>query len=396
MPDSSTYVRKSKRFPLYRHSNGSWCKRIKRKLHYFGQDKAQALERYNAEREAFEAGRLPSSRASSRTLTVRELLTQVLRHKNNLVDSGDLTLGTYRGYAAAAELIRTEFGDDRHVGDLQSSDFADLRKTISEGRTAKTVSNLITCIRVFFNFAYDEELIDRPIRFKKTFAQPKKLAIRKERDAIGDLSFASSEIRNVLQLCIADHYSDGTRRNPDPQLYAMILIAIQSGMGNADLGCLKFSQVDLKRGWINCPRNKNANPRRFPLWPETIAATKAAIQDRPTPISDKHADFVFITRRDRRPWHVDGQLNSLGLQFRRLLERLKIYRKGRSFYSLRRTFETIASEVDQVACSTIMGHVAGSGDMSALYRQHVKDERLQKVVDHVHGWLFGAKDGGET
>ena len=36
-----------------------------------------------------------------------------------------------------------------------------------------------------------------------------------------------------------------------------------------------------------------------------------------------------------------------------------------------------------------MGHAAGSGDMSAIYRQSVDDDRLQAVVAHVRNWLFG-------
>jgi hypothetical protein len=36
----------------------------------------------------------------------------------------------------------------------------------------------------------------------------------------------------------------------------------------------------------------------------------------------------------------------------------------------------------------IMGHAPHSGDMSAVYRERVTDERLRAVADHVHGWLF--------
>ena len=116
---------------------------------------------------------------------------------------------------------------------------------------------------------------------------------------------------------------------------------------------------------------------------------KKAIKVRPKPASEDDANVVFITRRDRRRWHVDGKLNSLGLQFRRLLERLGLYRERRSFYSLRRTFETIACETDQVATDFIMGHIPPADDMAARYRQKIGDDRLHKVVDHVRGWLFG-------
>jgi hypothetical protein len=34
-----------------------------------------------------------------------------------------------------------------------------------------------------------------------------------------------------------------------------------------------------------------------------------------------------------------------------------------------------------------MGHVDPS--VSAMYREHISDERLEAVSDNVHAWLFG-------
>jgi integrase len=395
MADSTIYVRKSKRFPLYRHTNGSWCKRIAGKLHYFGKDKAEALAAYQ---EFVRTGRKSSSRKVVGQCRIADLLTAFLESKLARVQAGDLALGTYRGYQRTAALIREVFGDTLHVESLQSADMATLYKALTaekenrsgdkSRRRAKTVDNLVTQIRVIFKFAYDEELIDRPVRFSKSLPKPSKKTLRLERAERGDMSFTPAELRQVLDLCLADRYPDGGSRNPDPQLHAMILIAIQSGMGNADLGSLEFSDVDLTNGWIDLLRLKTGNPRRFPLWPETIQAIRKAIEVRPEPADKTDANIVFITRRDRRRWHVDGKLNSVGLQFRRLLERLGLYRERRTFYSLRRTFETVACELDQVATDHIMGHIPPADDMSARYRQKISDERLQKVVDHVRQWLF--------
>lgn len=395
MANSTKYVRKSKRFALYRHANGSWCKRIAGKLHYFGKDKAAAAEAYE---EFQRSGRKTSSRKVVGQCRIADLLTAFLESKLARVEAGDLTAGTYANYKRAAALIREVFGDTLHVESIQSADMATLYKAITaetedeDGektkRRAKTVDNLVTMIRVIFKFAYDEELIDRPVRFSKSLPKPSKKTLRLERAQRGDMSFTPAELRQVLDLCLADRYPDQGVRNPDPQLYAMILIAIQSGMGNADIGSLEFADIDLKNGWIDLLRLKTGNPRRFPLWPETTAAIRKAIEVRPEPASEDDANVVFITRRDRRRWHVDGKLNSLGLQFRRLLERLNLYRERRTFYSLRRTFETVACEVDQVATDLIMGHIPPPDDMSARYRQRISDDRLHKVVTHVRTWLY--------
>lgn len=61
----------------------------------------------------------------------------------------------------------------------------------------------------------------------------------------------------------------------------------------------------------------------------------------------------------------------------------------RSFYDLRRTFQTVADEVrDFVAVRRIMGH-AGAADIADHYRERVGDDRLRAVVEHVRAWVFG-------
>lgn len=63
--------------------------------------------------------------------------------------------------------------------------------------------------------------------------------------------------------------------------------------------------------------------------------------------------------------------------------------EGRTFYDLRRTFQTIGEGGnDLVAVQTIVGHTPTSGDMSSVYRQHVSDDRLLEAANHVRAWLY--------
>jgi hypothetical protein len=39
----------------------------------------------------------------------------------------------------------------------------------------------------------------------------------------------------------------------------------------------------------------------------------------------------------------------------------------------------------------IMGHAPASGDMGAVYRQHVAESALRSVTDYVRCWLFGSE-----
>ena len=59
------------------------------------------------------------------------------------------------------------------------------------------------------------------------------------------------------------------------------------------------------------------------------------------------------------------------------------------FYSLRRTFETIATtaDVSQAVIDHVMGH--GIQSMAAVYRQKIFDQQLRHLGQHVRGWYLG-------
>lgn len=75
--------------------------------------------------------------------------------------------------------------------------------------------------------------------------------------------------------------------------------------------------------------------------------------------------------------------------FRQLCIDTDLHIKGRGFYGLRRTCETIGSEAkDQIALDHIMGHIDSS--MGGVYRQRVGDDRLEAVAEVIRDWLFSS------
>ena len=103
--------------------------------------------------------------------------------------------------------------------------------------------------------------------------------------------------------------------------------------------------------------------------------------------------MVFLTHHGR-PWvrlkaDSSNWIDAVGLEFGKLTKSVGIKKKWNGFYSLRRTFRTIADGAgDQPAAMHIMGHADEDIDMSAIYRQRIDDQRLTAVVNHVHVWLF--------
>jgi integrase len=190
--------------------------------------------------------------------------------------------------------------------------------------------------------------------------------------------FEAAEIQRILEAA-------------SPVLRAMVMLGINCGFGNHDVGTLPVSALDLDAGWVDFPRGKTGIDRRCPLWPETVAAVRAWLKVRPEPADADDAGLVFVTRKGGRWVKPTTTDNPVSKEFRKLLDGLGM-NGHRNFYALRHTFQTIADESgDFVGVRHMMGH-AFNGDISAVYRERVSDARLRKVVDTVRQWLFADAD----
>jgi integrase len=362
-------------FPLYPHATGRWAKRIRGKLYYFGPwaDPQGALSLYLAQRDDLYAGRRP--RRPNEGLTVRELCNRFLNTKSYLVRTGELSQFSWNDYHKTCERVIRVFGKSQLVDDLRVDDFEQLRRDMAKTLGPVSIGNDITRVRVLFKYAYDAELIDRPVRYGPGFKRPSKKAIRVERNKKGPRFFEPNQIRRLIDVA-----SD--------QLAAMTLLGINCGLGNSDIALLTLRSVCLDSGWLDYPRPKTGIMRRAKIWPETIAALSTVIKHRPIAKHGGTDDLVFVTKYGRS-WAKATSDNPITKEFRKLLDVTGIYRPGLSFYALRHTFETVAGESrDQVAVDHIMGHAPHSNDMAAVYRERISDERLIAVADFVRQWLF--------
>jgi integrase len=304
-----------------------------------------------------------------------------LDSKEALVKAGEIAMRTFRGTRRTTDRIVEHFGKRRLVLDLGPRDFEGLRAKLAETLGPVALGNKIQEVRSVFRYAYEAELIDRPVRFGPTFRKPAQRVVRIARAANGVHMFEAAEIRAILGAA-------------DPQLKAAVLLGVNGAMGQQDISDLPETAIDFDGGYISFARGKTGVSRKIPCWPETIAALRAAIEHRPKPRQKAHSGLVFLTRLGR-PWVRDKPTgehqDSLGPEFTKVLRELGLYRRGRGFYDLRRTFQTIADDAgDPVATSAVMGHAPASGDMSATYRQRISDARLRAVVEHVRAWLWPA------
>lgn len=335
-------------FPLYAHAAGVWAKKIRGKVHYFGpwHDWQGALENYLAQKDFLHLGR-PAPPPQD---TVADLLNQFIGGKKQNLEIGDITPSTYKEYIATCDAIHEFFGRSRPLDSLSVPDFQGLRTALAQGET-KTLSPVthkrrLTIARMVFAGS----------PFLKALNAPSSRVLRAARRAKGERLYTAEEIRSLVE-------------HAESEMKGMILLGINCGFGPKDCCTLPTEYADLENGWQTYPRPKTEVMRRCPLWPETIEAL-AAVAERP---------LVFNGRVWNR--HVVAR------EFNKVCGAAGVETQGH--YTLRRTFETIATTADvpQAVIDTIQGHLRN--DMASIYRQRVFNEQLTKCVEHVRGWYLG-------
>jgi integrase len=392
--DNRQAVKPYPEFPLTPHPTGRWCKRIRGKLFYFGsiKDGWQAgLERYKAEIDDLMAGRVPAARNKD-GLRLPDLLNRFLHFKRGLVNTGELTIRSWYDYHQTCERLLKVLGSDRLVEDLKPEDFERLRADYAKTWGPVRIGNEINRARIIFRYGFENDLLDKPIKFGTGFKRPDRKTLRKvrakSRHADGARMFSPDELRRIIAAA------------PQP-MKSMVLLGINGGLNNMDVSTLPLSAVDLDAAIIDFPRAKTGTERRIPLWPETVAAIREWLKIRPEPKNPADNHLVFLTKQ-RRPWYrlgrfvelekggmaVKGVDNPVAKSFRIVLDNLGLNGK-RNFLALRHGFRTIGRGArDREAIDSVMGHTDGS--MAAHYiEDSLPDERLRAVTEYVRAWLFG-------
>jgi integrase len=378
-------------FPLFAHATKRWAKKIRGKLHYFGPwaDPDAALKKYLLQKDALHAGLTPRPAGVSDTRTLAYLCNHFRTYKKRMLATGEIAQCTFDDYVATCERIIAFFGRDRLLIDITVDDLGRYRDHLAQTRKLVALSNEITRCRVLFKHAFDNDLIERPIKYGTAFKKPTAKALGKEREEQGPRMFQAEEIRDMLfgRLVVGEN---GPRLvKAGRSLRAMILLGVNCGFGNHDCAALRISAIDFEAGCHTFSRPKTQAKRKAFLWPETITAIREVLAHRPEPKRPELADRLFLTHRGES-WAKDTSDNPVSKEMAKLIAKMGI-NGHRNFYGLRHTTETIGGEsTDQVSVDYCMGHKRG--DMAESYRDKApSDERLRKVTDTIHAWLFDGK-----
>ena len=254
-----------------RHQSGQWAKKINGACYYFGRwaDADSAEAKYLKERDDLLAGRVPRERQEPGE-TVGALCKKFLEHKRSFLATGEITQRSIDDYERTCAKILIHFGENRHLDDLTPDDFGQFRAALAEGCGPVRLANLVIRVRCVFKFAFDWGLLSSPIRYGGAFSKPKAATLRKERQKKGKRMYTPTQVKAIL-------------KTANKAIKAMTLLGINCGFGNEDCATLPLEVVDLELGWVDYARPKTGVERACPLWPETLAALKEYLAERPAP-----------------------------------------------------------------------------------------------------------------
>ena len=383
-------------FPLFPHANGSWAKKIRGKLHYFGKwsDPDAALQKFLDEEDDLRAGRIPRKRRGD--LTLKRLCNMYLHEREKEVEAGRLTRHTWSDYETVCKRLVDHFGGNRSPGDIQPIEFSGFRRAVEKYRLEDdSLKVFLGKTKAVFSWGRSNLLLKQPVEFGTAFRVRKKKngtangngSVNGETNGAKKKTGVRFTREEILRLM-----ADGFGRTATPeQLRTMVLVAVNCGFGQTDLAELPIDAVDLDGGWIEFPRPKNGNERRAKLWPETVEMLRDYLANyRPNPQPEHaHRLFVRCCGGSWRHYLPSGlTMDYTGRAFAGACKRLKIVRPGLNVYGLRRSFRGVAGEtLDFPAADYVMGHSPQTmGERH--YAGVPDDDRLERVCEHVRQWLF--------
>src|SRR5262249_47568859 len=153
-----------------------------------------------------------------------------LNAKQALVDAGELSPRSWSDYKEACDMLVSHLGKRRLVSDLDPSDFASLRSKTAKRWGPARLGGFVGRVRSVLKYAFAAGLTARPVRTGPGFAPPSRKVLRLHRAKQGPRLFGADEIRRMLDAA-------------GPQLRAMILLGVNCGFGNADVGRLPLAAL---------------------------------------------------------------------------------------------------------------------------------------------------------
>ena len=327
----------------HKHTKQYYVTRGGRRI-YLGSDKDQALRKYHQLGLGFEP--VPEELAPLVVITVKELANRFITAQQANWRNPKATLKCYKDWLG-------RFIKDHprlRAADFTVEKFAMWKLSLKERNySPESINHYLGAVRAMFTFAEDTSIIQLAPKLKRV-----KNEARARTGSTGKPLYALEDLTRLL-------------KQADPQLKAMLILALNCGFGPKDIRDLTWGHIEGAR--VTLPRSKTGICQTYLLWPEArslldnIKQKRAELIVRMAKRKVQHCDngHVFMTRF-WRPWSKDA----VAEQFRKLCKKADVPCYG--FYRLRH------------CASTAMSLVA----TPHVHRKFMRHSQLQQQVTYTH------------
>ncbi len=354
---------RSDKFPLTLHPTGQYCKKIKGKIHYFGSDKKEALQKYLDQAAYLHGYQDNLPKPTSDNMTLKQLCDMYLKYQYSKLQANDLTASHHNEQIGSLNKLLAFLGQNTDVSKISTLDLQSYKRRIQKNHVSVSRLNLhISIMKALFHWARKNDVI---ANIPNIDAVSRGNIVHKEK-----LTFDAEQINKLLSVA-------------DVKMRAMIWLGLNCGFGCTDCAELRWTDLDLVKARVKLPRRKTGILRDLPLWPETVEAIEKV---------PKTGKLVFYTSRSNPYVHTiskpDGNgkekyttLNTITTRFSRLIKKTSLdVPKGTGFYTLRRTAATVAARSgDPFAVQRLLGHV--DLQMATRYVQDVSAQ-TDRVIEN--------------
>jgi len=244
------------------------------------------------------------------------------------------------------------------LADTTPARISEARDKLHKGRKPATVVRYMAALSHAFTIAVNEWgwLEDNPMR-----------KVRRPKEPRGRVRFLSDEERETLLVtCKASNCA---------HLYPVVVLALSTGMRQGEIINLKWSDIDLKRGYIILEETKNDERRSVPLvgYAKELIKELSKVRKIETPLLFASDAKPQVPIDIRTPWHKALKASEI---------------KDFRFHDLRHTAASyLAMNGASVAeIADILGHK--TLQMVKRYA-HLSEQHTSKVLESMNQNIFG-------
>lgn len=316
-----------------------------------------AVKLYLDQKDHLHAGVTPRREGA----TVADICEQFFTWKSSLTALGELKPVTLKGYEIACAQLAKALGKHAVVT-LRPQHFELYRAVLAQTwKTPVTLGVAIQRTRTIFKWAYDMELIEKPVSYGQGFNKPNRKSVRQHQNkSDAKQPLTTEELHRLFKAA-------------GPRMQTFMLLGLNSAFGNTDISEFNHGHLKYEQMVVDYPRPKTAIPRTSVLWDVTAQMIRREAADGGT----RQAP-VFTTKFGHR--YISENKDMVYLNFKRLCAKAELSGVP-GFYRLRHTFRTAADGAgDTDVVRRIMGHAESPLDDAYV---HSRDrQRFLKVSDY--------------